>query len=155
MFNIVHMVCWACRRDGVREDDSVTGPVGQPAYQQVADELRRLIAAGELAVGSAIPSTAKLTRQYGVSSTVARAAVAQLRADDLVVGHPGKGVFVQATPGDVAGRAATLDDLAGQVVELRELWGSEVTRREELAAEVADLRSRVTELADRIGDSVG
>ena len=55
-------------------------PVGRPAYQQVAADLKRRIALSELPVGSAIPSTAKLTKIYGVSSPVIRAAVAQLRA---------------------------------------------------------------------------
>ncbi len=53
----------------------MTEPIGMPAYQQVAADLRQLIAAGDLPVGSAIPSTNELTRRYEVSSTVARAAV--------------------------------------------------------------------------------
>jgi DNA-binding GntR family transcriptional regulator len=36
-------------------------------YQRVAEELCRQIAAGELALRTAIPSTAELMRQYGVS----------------------------------------------------------------------------------------
>lgn len=52
----------------------MSGPVGRPAYQRVADDLRRQIAAGDLPVGSAIPSTAKLTKAYQVSYTVIRAA---------------------------------------------------------------------------------
>ncbi len=75
----------------------MTESIGRPAYQQVADDLRRRIAEAELPVGSAIPSTTKLAKAYGVSITVVRAAVAQLRADGLVVGQPGKGVFVRAT----------------------------------------------------------
>lgn len=125
------------------EDGLVTGPVGQPAYQQVAADLRRLIAAGGLAVGSAIPSTAELTRRYGVSSTVARAAVARLRADGLVIGQPGKGVFVRATPDAVAERVLSLEDLAGRIANLRELWDQERRRREDLESEVADLRREV------------
>ncbi len=121
----------------------MTGPVGQPAYQQVAADLRRLIAAGGLAVGSAIPSTAELTRRYGVSSTVARAAVARLRADGLVIGQPGKGVFVRATPDAVAERVLSLEDLAGRIANLRELWDQERRRREDLESEVADLRREV------------
>jgi DNA-binding GntR family transcriptional regulator len=135
MFNIVHIVGWACRRLSVSwEDDSVTEPIGMPAYQQVAADLRELIAAGDLPVGSAIPSTNELTRRYEVSSTVARAAVNTLRADGLVVGQPGKGVFVRATPEAVAERSLSIEELQRQVAELRRTVALLETRVEELEA---------------------
>jgi DNA-binding GntR family transcriptional regulator len=122
----------------------VAEPIGGPAYQQVARDLRERIASAEFPVGSAIPSTAKLREMYGVSITVVRAAVAQLRADGLVTGYPGKGVFVSATPDALAGRAATVEDLARQVGELRaELRRAKSPRRSESAAEVAALREQV------------
>src|SRR5262245_3270396 len=133
MFSIVHMVVegvdnrwrgarpWGRRWLRVEEDEQVTELVGRPAYQQVADDLRQKMASGELPVGAAIPSTAQMTRQYGVSSTVVRAAVGQLRSEGLLVGQPGKGVFVCAVPGAAAGRAVELDELARQIAELREI----------------------------------
>ena len=120
----------------VREVGLVEGAVGVPAYRQVAEELRRQIAAGELAVGSAIPSTARITALYGVSSTVARAAVAELRAEGLVVGAPGKGVFVRATPSVAAERALSVEELGRRLAELQ----GEV---DALRAEVRELRRRV------------
>jgi len=129
----------------------VTDPVGRPAYQQVADDLRRKIAAGELAVGSAIPSTAQLTRTYGVSSTVVRAAVNRLRADGLLLGQPGKGVFVRSKPDAVARQVSSIDDLVRQVAELRERCEAEAGRREELQAEVARLRDQLDALQARVG----
>jgi DNA-binding GntR family transcriptional regulator len=113
-------------------------------YQQVARDLRQRIASAEFPVGSAIPSTARLREMYGVSVTVVRAAVAQLRADGLVTGYPGKGVFVRATPDAVADRAATVEELARQVEQLRaELRRAEATRRDERSAEVGELRELV------------
>ena len=76
----------------------MTEPVGRPAYQQVADDLRRRIAAGEFPVGSAIPSTAKLTRTLRGLHHGDPGRGSQLRADGLLVGQPGKGVFVRSTP---------------------------------------------------------
>jgi DNA-binding transcriptional regulator YhcF (GntR family) len=111
-----------CRRwclAGMQDNDQVTEPAGGPEYQRVADDLRRRIASSEFPVGAAIPSTAKLSSMYGVSVTVVRAAVAQLRADGLVTGHPGKGVFVISTPDAVAEQTATVEVLARQVEELR------------------------------------
>jgi DNA-binding GntR family transcriptional regulator len=113
----------------MQENGQVAEPVAGSAYQRVAADLRRQIAAGELPVGSAIPSTTKLRDAYGVSTTVVRAAVAQLRQDGLVVGHSGKGVFVCASPDSLAERTATVDDLARQIGELR--------------AHVADLYARL------------
>lgn len=153
MFNIAHMVDPTRGASWVQEDESVTEPVGLPAYKQVAGDLRRQIAAGELPVGVAIPSTAELTRRYEISSTVARAAVAQLRADGLVVGQPGKGVFVRATPEAVAHQVVTVEELGRRTVELRELYESEVERREALEGEVARLHDEVAGLRARVEDS--
>jgi len=122
--------------------------VGRPAYQQMAADLRAQIASGKLAVGSAVPSTAQLSKQYGVSVTVVRAAINQLRADGLVVGQPGKAVYVRATPEAMANERVQLQDLAGQVKELRASL-NDVAEREEstsidqLRAEVADLRRQL------------
>ena len=127
-------------------------PVGRPAYQRVAGDLRRRIAAGELPVGSAIPSTARLGELYGVSVTVVRAAVAQLRADGLVVGHVGKGVFVSATPDALAERATTVDDLAAQLAGLRAELDQVASARADDASELAALREQVGALRSLIAD---
>jgi DNA-binding GntR family transcriptional regulator len=138
------------------EDDEVTEPVGLPAYQQIADDLRRKIAEGEIPVGSAIPSTAELTRTYRVSTTVIRAAVAQLRADGLLVGQPGKGVYVRSTPEAAAERAATIEDLSQQVEQLRaEVRKAESARRDEVTAELGALLESVALIRSRLVDLYG
>ncbi|MEV7182679.1 GntR family transcriptional regulator [Kitasatospora sp. NPDC093102] len=71
---------------------------GEPAYLQLADDLREQIRSGKLAAGSALSSTRKLMDDHGVSSTVVKASVSLLRAEGYVVGHQGKGVFVQFPP---------------------------------------------------------
>jgi DNA-binding GntR family transcriptional regulator len=134
----------------------LTESIGRPAYRQVADDLRRRIASAEFPVGSAIPSTAKLTEMYAVSSTVIRAAVSQLRADGLLVGRPGKGVFVRATPEAAAELTATIDDLSKQVEELRaELRRIESSRRDEVAGELAELRQHVRLIQTHLIDLYG
>ena len=71
---------------------------GRPKYVEVADSLRSAIAAGTYPVGGELPSTARLTESFGVSTTVVRAAIRELRDAGLVVGQPGKAVFVRAMP---------------------------------------------------------
>ena len=134
------------------ENGQVIDPVGGPAYRLVADDLRRKIAAGELPLGSAIPSTAQLSDLYGVSITVVRAAVALLRGDGLVVGHPGKGVFVSSTPDALAERATTVDDLAAQLAGLRADLDQVVSARADDAAGLAALREQVSALQAQVAD---
>lgn len=90
---------------------------GRPKYLQVADDLRRAIRHGTYAVGAELPSTAQLMATYGVSSTVVRAAMRELRGDGLVVGQPGKAVYVRAAPAEDA-EADGLADLRKQVRSL-------------------------------------
>lgn len=90
---------------------------GQPKYLHVAAELRRAINAGTYPVGSELPSTAKLTDTYGVSTTVVRAAVRELKSEGLVLGHSGKAVYVTALP---AADAAADRPLEARVEELTE-----------------------------------
>lgn len=71
---------------------------GQPAYKQVADDLRAQIRSGKLAVGSQLPSIADLMHTYEVSITVVRMALSELRAEGLIDSHQGKGSFVRAKP---------------------------------------------------------
>lgn len=73
---------------------------GQPKYLELAKLLRQEIASGRYPVGSELPSTARLTESFGVSTTVVRAAIRELRTEGLVVGQPGKAVYVRATPDD-------------------------------------------------------
>lgn len=136
---------------------------GRPAYQQIADSLRNDIASGRLPVGQAVGSTVQLMQQYGVSSTVVRKAVEQLRAEGLVVGHPGKGVFVRATPAETAEESATLAGVAADLAEVRkeiaalageardskvEVLSQSVT---ELKRQVASLQAHLVELYARVG----
>jgi GntR family transcriptional regulator len=74
---------------------SVRVLTGQPAYRQVADDLRRQIADGMLEVGARLPTITQLMARYDVSSTVVKAAINQLKIEGLVVGQQGKGVFVR------------------------------------------------------------
>lgn len=76
-----------------------------------------------------MPSMAKLRETYGVSNTVVRDALNELRRDGLIVGQQGKGVFVSEADGAVrplpaggrADAAALAERLADVETQLREL----------------------------------
>lgn len=62
---------------------------------EVGTRLRESIVGGQFQAGDKLPSEAGLTREYGVSRTVVREAIASLRADGLVDVRHGVGVFVR------------------------------------------------------------
>ncbi|AFL49829.1 GntR family transcriptional repressor for pyruvate dehydrogenase complex [Sinorhizobium fredii] len=66
----------------------------QRLAQQVIDELRRQIEAGRLKEGDQLPTEPQLEANFGVSRTVVREAIADLRAAGYVRPIQGKGVFV-------------------------------------------------------------
>jgi len=70
----------------------------RPAYQRVADDLRRAIAAGTYGPGDQPPTLAELTTKYGIAVMTARDAIRQLVADGLVVSRQGKGAYVLRQP---------------------------------------------------------
>jgi GntR family transcriptional regulator len=63
-------------------------------YRQVADDLASRIQRGEYKSGDPIPSYRELADLYSVSVSTASRAVALLRDRGVVVGHPGRGVYV-------------------------------------------------------------
>ncbi|MFD3571652.1 GntR family transcriptional regulator [Streptomyces sp. NPDC058667] len=108
---------------------------GKPAYQQVAEDLRRRIAAGEFTESGKLPSLSELQATYTVTVTVARDAIRQLKTDGLAVSHQGKGAFLTSDAATVAKQA----DPIGAITELQE----EVAK---LRTQVGDLRERVAAL---------
>lgn len=67
---------------------------GEPFYRQVAADLRAQIEAGTLRPGDRLPSIQQLREIYGVSATVIQWAMVELKAQGLVIGQPGRGVYV-------------------------------------------------------------
>ncbi|RAX38566.1 FadR/GntR family transcriptional regulator [Rhizobium tropici] len=76
----------------------------QRLAQQVIDQLRAQIETGKLKVGDQLPTEPQLEAAFGVSRTVVREAIADLRAAGLVKPVQGKGVFVaeQTARGELA-----------------------------------------------------
>ena len=69
-----------------------------PMYRQLADLLRRQIAAGDLGDGDRLPSEAQLGEAHGVSRITVRQALADLERLGLVDRVVGKGTFVRTRP---------------------------------------------------------
>lgn len=82
------------------------------AYQKIADDMYRRIAARHWAVGERLPTIAELQQHYGVGGVqTIRNAYNQLIDQGLVVGRQGAGYFLVELPDN--------DDLRGRVARLR------------------------------------
>jgi GntR family transcriptional regulator len=66
-----------------------------PLHQQIAAELRRQIAEGELRPGDPLPSEHTLMRRFGVSRGTIRQARAALRSDGTITGSRGRRLAVR------------------------------------------------------------
>lgn len=93
-----------------------------PAYVQVADDLRDLIAAGTFDEnGGRLPPTRELAgeKYYKVADGTIRQAIKRLRAEGIVETRSTLGTFVVSK--DAAAGRPDLSTVAGQVTELAEL----------------------------------
>ena len=68
---------------------------GVTRYLQVYTVLSQALAAGEIGAGEALPSEPSLVRQYGVSRTTVRRALARLAAERCIVRRRGSGTFAR------------------------------------------------------------
>ena len=73
-----------------------------PLYYQVEHDLRRLIEAGKVPPGEALPPEEALRQAYGVSRQTMRTALGHLADEDLIWRRAGQGTFVKARPDPAA-----------------------------------------------------
>lgn len=68
----------------------------RPSYQQVADDLRRQVAAGgRYPPGTRLPSVRRLAHEYGLAPQTVQNALRVLRQEGLVVSQQGRAYFVR------------------------------------------------------------
>lgn len=77
-----------------------------PPYLRIAAELRRRIASGDLAPGDRVPSTRRITEEWGVAMATATKALAALNQEGLVRAVPGVGTVVTEPDRGGGGRGA-------------------------------------------------
>lgn len=101
----------------------------------VSNDLRRRIVEGELSVGDKLPSESELTREYAVSRTVVREAIATLRYENMVEARQGAGVFVRNNQPGGALPFSQLDYARiSSIIEILELRAAVETEAAALAA---------------------
>jgi DNA-binding GntR family transcriptional regulator len=99
----------------------VAGEIGAE-YRRLMDLILSRIASGEYPTGSQIPSTAQWEAD-GWSRDTTRTAISRLQGDGILQGQAGKGVFVKATPEQVARERLDLEGLHREYREIRRAMG--------------------------------
>jgi GntR family transcriptional repressor for pyruvate dehydrogenase complex len=127
----------------------VSGPVR--LADRVAVQLTEEIQSGRLAVGDKLPTEVELVKQLGVSRTVVREAVSQLRNAGLVEARQGLGVFVMAprmAPLDLSLDVSATKAKVLQIVEVRRGLEAETAALAATRVNADDVRRMREALAD-------
>ena len=104
---------------------------GRPFYEQVKEDLRRLIVSGALRAGDKLPSVRELAGQLAINPNTIQRAYRELEAEGCIVSVPGKGSFVAR---DGAAREQRKRELTEQLYALAKEFDALGVRREELIA---------------------
>ena len=84
----------------------------EPIYRQIAEQLRRLVAAGQLRPGDGLPSVREVAAAHAINPMTVSRAYSQLEAEGVLERLRGKGMAVAARDnrgGSVAARMQLLE----------------------------------------------
>lgn len=126
--------------------------------EQVTTALRKDIMRGVFERGGPLPSEQAMAREFGVSRTVMREAIARLKADGLVVTQQGRGIFVASSSASLPFRLkADLEDVAAllKIIELRigfEVEAAGLAAKRRSSADLKRMRKALDDMAHAIED---
>ncbi len=72
----------------------ISNTSGQPIYEQITSQIKRMILSGGLNEGDALPSMRLLAKELRISVITTKRAYEELERDGLIVSVTGKGSFV-------------------------------------------------------------
>jgi GntR family transcriptional regulator len=91
---------------------------GTPIYRQLIDQVRRLVASGQLAAGDSLPSVRELAVEHAVNPMTISKAYSLLETEGLLERQRGKPMTVAAQDRAQASRTQRLQQLEAQVTHL-------------------------------------
>ena len=92
----------------------------RPIYEQIRDELRKLIVTGAIGVDDKLPSVRALATELAINPNTIQRAYNELETEGYLYSVPGKGSFAcRPQSADQARRETLLEELKGLLSELR------------------------------------
>ncbi|SAI70913.1 GntR family transcriptional regulator [Bordetella ansorpii] len=121
--------------------NSLSGNTGLPLYQRVVAVLREAILRGEFPIGSQLPTENELCERFDISRHTVRAALRELRAQNLVTSRRGSGTTVihpDDNPQTYVHRTGTIADLVQYALGRWDIVDSEMVELDEAQARRLD-----------------
>ena len=82
-------------------DIIISNSSGVPIYEQIEEQIKGQIMAGQLAEGDALPSMRVLAKELKISIITTKRAYEDLERDGFIESITGKGSFVKKINGDI------------------------------------------------------
>jgi GntR family transcriptional regulator len=127
----------------------------KPRYEQIADELRARIEAGDYSETGKLPSERVLTEEFDAARNTVRDALQLLRVADLIESRSGSGVYLRSfrrIPRDAAERLSRKQWGAGRAIWDKDLQGRD--RNEDVEVFEADPPEHVARTLGVRGEKV-
>jgi GntR family transcriptional regulator len=87
-----------------------------PIYEQLVDEIQRLIKIGELTVGDSLPPIRQLAKQLDVDKNTVARAYQELYKQNIIEGNRRKGSFIKGNQIEIPNRSRNI--FKEQIIEL-------------------------------------
>lgn len=114
----------------------------EPIYRQIAEQVRRLVASGQLPAGAPLPSVREVAAAHAINPMTVSKAYSQLEAEGVLERLRGKGMAVAAH----AGRSASTP---------LQRWAMLQPALEALARQARELELTPAEVAARLLETMG
>ena len=122
--------------------------------ERVVNAIREEIESGRLTAESRLPTEQQLTEQLNVSRSVVREAVAQLKADGILISRRGLGSFISQNPGGSVFRFPSTKGRTPDLVQMFEmrLWietqAAAIAARRRDAGDLSNIAAALEQMLD-------
>jgi GntR family transcriptional regulator len=89
-----------------------------PIYDQIKDQIKGLIHAGQVKTGDQLPTIRELSVELSVNFNTVALAYRDLANDGVIITERGKGTFVATTPGEEEMRTIRQEKLTNLLIAL-------------------------------------
>ena len=125
-------------------DIIISNSSGVPIYEQIEEQIKGQIMAGQLSEGDALPSMRLLAKELKISIITTKRAYEDLERDGFIESITGKGSFVKKINGDIVreGLLFTIQELMEAAVDKAVLGKISQEELQEMLALLYEERSR-------------